>query len=112
MWPFKKNEEDELAQFERELGLNKDRTGIEEQPIESPKQENYDRLPDQTYSERPTLENRPTYSQQQVQPQIQSNDTQVISAKLDTIKAMLELLNQRIDALEKKIEEKPKQKLW
>lgn len=116
MWPFgKKKEEDDLAAFERELGLQSTDTEIKEEP----RQESYDNLPEEPTNDldsspRRQLDMSRSSSQSfqtQVQP-LQINDLQLISAKLDTIKAMLEMLNQRIANLEKNAEEKPKQKLW
>lgn len=106
MWPFKKK--DTLA-LERDLALPKDELAL-------PKEENYDKLakPGETLGiEQKAFEaqkiSQPTIDQQQ---KTQSHDLQIISAKLDTIKSMLELTNQRLNALEKHDEEKAKKKLW
>lgn len=109
MWPFKKKE-DELEKFERELGLSTDRTGTDRGIDEAPKEETYDRLG----------ENAPDYSRIEAPKQIsqplqqfsQNTDLQLIVAKLDTIKAMLDMINQRLNSLEKNAEEKSRQKYW
>lgn len=111
MWPFKKKEDD-LEKFERELGLTTDRTGTDREGIpEASKEETYDRLgpeaPDYSKFESPKPISQP------LQQFSQNTDLQLISAKLDTIKAMLDMINQRLNSLEKNAEEKtPKQKYW
>ena len=105
MWPFKKKEDD-LEKFERELGLSSDRTGMGEVP----KEESYDRLgpdaPDYSRMESPKPISMP------LQQASQNIDLQLISAKLDTIKAMLDMINQRLNSLERNNEEKPKDKKY
>jgi hypothetical protein len=110
-WPFgKKKEEDELAAFEKELGLSAP-TGIEE---EKPIEESYDKLgsdyktPGREEFEHPVLEAR----REPLQQVSQTADLQLILAKLDTIRVMLDTINQRLTTLEKHVEEKPKQRLW
>lgn len=110
VWPFggKKKEDEELAKFEKELGLG-DRTGLESETAASPKDEPL--LPKEPGSEEPfpSLTPEPTAQPVQQQP-TSSPDLQVISAKLDTLKSMLELVNQRIEALERRSDEK--KKMW
>ncbi len=106
MWPFKKKEND-LEKFERELGLSPERTGISE----APKEESYDRLGEeaQDYSR---VES-PRQVPQPLQQAFQNTDIQLISAKLDTIKAMLDMISQKLSSLEKNAEDKTsKQKYW
>ncbi len=110
MWPFSKKKEDDLAQFERDLGIQPgDRLGLdsESKPID----ESYDKLgADITAPEQPRFESRrPEQSLQQV---AQTADLQLIAAKLDVIRAMIETLNQRMSNLERNAQEKEKQKLW
>jgi len=107
MWPFKKKEDD-LAQFERELGLNPS-----SEPLREPVDESYDRLNEDI--QKPGIEPRSISSMSQPLQQFSQNtDVQIISAKLDTIKAMLDLMNQKLSNLEKNVEEKGKDKknLW
>ena len=108
MWPFKKKEDD-LEKFERELGLSSDRTGTD-RAREEPKEESYDRLgpdaPDYSKLESPRAISKP------LQQMSQNTDIQLISAKLDTIKAMLDMINQRLNSLERNNEEKPKDKKY
>ncbi len=57
-------------------------------------------------------------SQKSMRPQmvpqnsISSPDMQILSAKLDTIKAMLDLINQRLTLLEKNADENKTKKMW
>ncbi|MBN2420686.1 hypothetical protein JXB27_00225 [Candidatus Woesearchaeota archaeon] len=109
MWPFKKKE-DELAAFERELGLKSRDTALPETPPER----SYEMPKEEDITERRNLYNSQKEEEQKTVQQMQLPDNaQIISAKLDTIKAMLDLINQRINALEKNVEEinKPK-KMW
>ncbi len=103
MWPFKKKQDD-VEQFERELGLD------------TPKEESYDRLakpgeemspPQMEYEAQKSL-----MESEKAAKGVKDSDTQLISAKLDTIKSMLELINQRLNNLEKHNEDKEKKKLW
>ena len=106
MWPFRKKEDD-LEKFERELGLSPERTGISE----APKEESYDRLG----SDAPDYSKMESSRQitQPLQQASQNTDLQLISAKLDTIKAMLDMISQSLNSLEKNAEEKnSKQKYW
>lgn len=114
MWPFTKKKDD-IAALEKELGLgNEEGLGLsqEEKPTEE-----YDRLGGPSFAERraslemPSGPTSPLTQPLQPQPVQTSTDIQLISAKLDTIKAMLETLNQRLLTLERALEEKPKQQL-
>jgi hypothetical protein len=116
-WQFwKRDEGEDLASLEKELGLgSSDRLGLEmrSEPVE----ESFDKLnrPEQfggPSPERSLYENQKQIQAQQMQQMTQNTDIQLISAKLDTIKAMLEAMNQRLITLEKHVEEKNKQKLW
>jgi hypothetical protein len=114
MWPFssRKKEEDELAAFEKELGL-RDNIGVDR--VSEPKEEptSFDNLA--APKDESSIELRKSYEMQRNQVQSQQfpqNDSQIISAKLDTIKAMLDLINQRLNTIERNVEEKQKQKLW
>jgi len=107
-WKFWKKEEDELAAFEKELGLGARAVGMEE---EKPTEETYDRLarPEEFgggMPEQPRFE-----PQKPLQQFAQTTDLQLISAKLDTIKAMLDVLNQRLESIERNVQEKSK-KAW
>jgi hypothetical protein len=111
-WPFgRKKEGDDLAAFEKELGISPPPTGIEE---EKPIEESYDKLgpdyktPGHEEFEHPALEAR----REPLQQASQSADMQLVIAKLDTIRVMLDTINQRLTTLEKHVEEKQKQRLW
>lgn len=112
MWPFKKKE-DELAAFERELGLKSRDTGLPE----STEEKSYEVPKEEDITERRSLYDTQREEQQKQVQQTQQtqlpNDNQIISAKLDTIKAMLDLINQRLNVLERNVEDinKPK-KMW
>ena len=103
MWPFKKKEDD-LKKFERELGLSPNRTGMDEPP----KEENYDRLG----SDAPDYSRMESPKSIPLQQTSQNTDIQLISAKLDTIKAMLDMINQRLNSIERNNEEKSKDKKY
>ena len=111
MWPFNKKE-DELASFERELGLSEsklseNRLGLEERPEEPPLKTGLD----SSFDARSAYDAQKQVPQQQPQ---QQNEMQIVLAKLDTIKAMLDLINQRINTIERNVEEKqkPQQRPW
>lgn len=112
-WKFwkKNNEEDELAAFERELGISKgDETlGIDtSKPIE----ESYNKLGEEKLVSEQTRLDQQRDQPRQLQQFSQNTDIQLVSAKLDTVKAMLDVVNQRLDNIEKEIHEKQKQKMW
>lgn len=112
-WKFWKKEEDDLAAFERELGLARD-TGLE---TEKPSEESYNKLgTEEKFGEEKYgsgIGERERYEQpKQIQQFSQTTDIQLVSAKLDTVKAMLDVVTQKIDNLEKELHEKQKQKLW
>lgn len=103
MWPFKKKESAPALNMDEINKLNN--IGIE---TRKPIDETYNKL-----SEPLPHEAGPSYEQRQPLQQFsQSTDFQLVSAKLDTIKAMLDVINQRLTTLEKDVEEKKKQKLW
>jgi len=81
--------------------------------FEQPKTETYNKLKGtelDTSFEQESLEHlRP---QPQMQQYNQNVDTQLVSAKLDTLKAMLDVISQRLTAIEKNVEDKTKQKPW
>ncbi len=116
-WPFgKKKEEDDLAAFEKELGLPNDRLGLGTDKTQEDVT-SYDNLanpPGAESTERKNLyESQQSVQRQQAPLPVQSTDMQVISAKLDTIKAMLDLINQRLNSLEQNAEEtKQTKKIW
>lgn len=104
-WNFWKKKDD-VAEFEKELGLGpKDRLGMEKT------EEEFDRL---AKPEEPLATEQKEYELNKPIPEpqqkVQDHDVQIISAKLDTIKSMLELINQRLNTLEKHNEEK--KKIW
>lgn len=105
-WKFWKRDDDDLATFEKELGLGRG-TGLE---TEKPVEESYDRL--SKPGEPPISFDAPRNEYQRNNaPQQENNDLKLISAKLDTIKAMLDLINQRLNALEKNPDDRPR-KVW
>jgi len=107
-WKFWKKDEDDLATFEKELGLGNE-TGLD---TEKPVEESYDRLsrPGETPISFEAPKNE--YQRNNIPQQSQdNNDIKLISAKLDTIKAMLDLINQRLNALEKNPDDRPR-KIW
>ena len=99
MWPFSKKDDD-LESFEKELGLANETSN--EEPMQEPQTD----LPKQDdLKEEPTfkpMDNPEGGEPKPQQPVQESNETKLISAKLDTIKAMLETINHRLDNLEKK----------
>ena len=106
-WKFWKK--DTAEALETETGVESARNlGVE---TAKPIQESYNKLPEEEPS---GAIGQPTYEPPKPSlPQFSQNtDLQLISSKLDTIKAMLDILNQRLTAIEKHVEEKTKQKLW
>jgi len=111
MWPFGKKKDD-IEELEKELGLG----GEERLGLDTPKEEAYDNL-NEPLPEKPDL-NEPAGidSARTLEPeknttpiQTTNTDLQLISAKLDTLKVMLESITQRLEHLEKKEE---KHKMW
>ena len=88
------------------LGLPKDRLGLD---VTRPIEESYDRLTGTSYESAPSPQPL-EIPRQQLQQFSQNTDSQLVSAKLDTLKAMLEVISQRLTAIEKTIEEK--KKMW
>lgn len=107
MWPFHKK--DRLA-LESDSALHKERLAME-----MPKEEVYNKLSEEetTRLEQKGYDMQKSMQESsETQQRMQEHDMQIISAKLDTIKSMLELVNQRILSLEKHNEEREKKKLW
>jgi hypothetical protein len=110
MWPFTKKETP-AESLGRDLGLQTDRLGLDTRP---PVNESYDQLTPKGM-EAPSIGSSYDAPKTMLPPQMapqNNNDLQVISAKLDTIKAMLDMLNARIATLERNVEGQNKQKLW
>ena len=87
--------------------------GLEVPDLGLPKTETYNKLKGTEMDvnfEQPPLE--PLRPQAQMQQYSQNTDIQLVSAKLDTLKAMLDVISQRLTAIEKNVEDKEKKKLW
>jgi hypothetical protein len=106
-WKFWKKKEPET--LGAGLGLDAGNLGLEQ-----PRTETYNKLKGTEFDtsfEQPNLEPlRP--SAQPMQQYSQNTDIQLVSAKLDTLKAMLDVISQRLTAIEKNVEDKEKKKLW
>ncbi len=102
---FWKKKEDNIEGMGRNLGLESSNLGLE-RPVD----ESYDKLGQDLRPQEMIDSSR--YSSPQIQQFSQNNDVQLISAKLDTLKAMLDVINQRLNAIEKATEDRSKQKLW